>query len=371
MTSISLLPNEKADDISIATISAFLAPTVDFGDTTSSSSSSSASSPASSSSLKRGYQRPKQEIDALRITHAKLQRHLHTLQARLANVPAAALPWQARAIEQATGVQRAMHENLRLKSVVLERSQVIETLQRVLSKHPSILVDDGSWMQCALGATDRTQHLEQLLRTQYDKRSREWIRHGLYDVRDVCLEQHRAYVDRSSGETISLVCLLSRKVPLSVQEMSDVLWCSKSQRTNNQVLQAFHDSLVYFREMIHLPPPASSQIEVRTALRRYVESDGSVVHAWQTIADDQLHPVDERHVIGQREGWTTIHAVDGGAFVQVCVQLSLPARLVSAEAMTTEALGTLILQTTEANCARFCSQLDRAMQSCLRKQTRV
>ncbi|EQC25962.1 hypothetical protein SDRG_16180 [Saprolegnia diclina VS20] len=373
MTDRCCFPNEKVDDISIATISAFLAPTADFGDNSCSSSSFASSAPPTSPTTtitKQRYMRPKQEIDALRITYAKLRRQLHLLETRLANVPAAALPWQTRAIEQAKGVQQAMHENLRLKNMVTERAQVIETLQSVLTKHPSILVDDGSWMLGTLGAHDRTQHLEQLLRAQYDKRSREWVRHGLYDVRHACLEQHRAFVDCDSDETLSLVCLLSRKVPLSVHDMSHVLWSLKSRPADNRcaVLQTFHDNLIYVREMIPLPPPASSQIEVRTALRRYVESDDSVVFAWRAIADDRLHPIDAHHVIGQREGWTTIHAVDGGAFVQVCVQLSLPARLVSAETLPTETLNELVLQTIEANCARFCSQLDGAMQRCLRQK---
>ncbi|EQC25966.1 hypothetical protein SDRG_16184 [Saprolegnia diclina VS20] len=364
---MATLHNDESEHISLATISAFLAPTTDFGDSTSSSSASSP--PTSPSSTTMTYLRPKQEIEVLRVLHTKLSRRLRKLQARLAMVPAVALPWQARAIEQATGVQRARQESTRLQEMVAERAQVIEALQRVLIKHPKSARRDVSWSQAILGPSNRALHLEQLLRNQYEKRCSAWVRYGLYDARDQYLQESRGFVERSSNETLSLVCLLSKKVPLSVHDMSALLWQLKSRPLEGDctVLEELHADLLYFRETLHLPAPNLPRIEARTALRRYTESNDSVVFAWRSIVDDHLYPIDARHVIGQRDGWATVQALDDGSstFLQVCVRLSLPTSALSTTStLAPEALATLVLSLMETNCTCLFNQLDRIVHSC-------
>ncbi|KDO24895.1 hypothetical protein SPRG_09539 [Saprolegnia parasitica CBS 223.65] len=356
--------SSSSGEISIEAVSAFLAPTVDFGDHTSSSDASPA--------RKRPYQRPKQELDYLRIKHETLVQKLQLLQSQLATAEDTQ-PWKARAIEQAQSVQRSLQENARLKEMVTDQIQVIEALEKVLTKRPKFGTfppADVAWKQAILSDTNREEDLEALLQHQYDKLNSEWIRYGLHDARDRRLHMRKAFVQSASEDASddAIIFLGSKTVPLDFITMSNVVWAHKSNPVcdNSTVLQAFHPDLVYIREDIVLPDPSMPVLEARIAMRRYVETD-RVVTVWRSIIDDKLHPHKDGHLICKREGWSVLHAdADGSeSNMQMCMRLHMPIIPHALQAIQ-PAVGTLtelLLQAAEVNRDRFGCTLHRAIEN--------
>ncbi|EQC25967.1 hypothetical protein SDRG_16185 [Saprolegnia diclina VS20] len=367
------------DELSFATITALLAGTTDLDDMTSSSSSSSSSSPTlparqTAKNTKQRYIRPKQELESLHAERARLVRMLNAIQARLDSVPASARRWQTRAIEQAQGVQKATQENAKLKCLLRDQRQTMAALKKLLTTPPSALPPLGvTWKQAILQHTHRMNDVNRLLQHQFDKRSSEWVRFGLYDVRDRCLEMRKAFVDplRSSDETLSVVFLLSKTVLLPVTTVSNVLWHHKAQPTHGTALAldgSQDDDLAYHRDQVHLPARTLPPIEARTVLKRYVQDEHNVTLVWQSVASDPLYPHSTK-VVGRREGWTTIDAIKGGAFVQLFVRLSLPMLLLTSETMSELGVHEVVLHTFETSCLQFCAQLDRVIRACQQQQT--
>ncbi|EQC25968.1 hypothetical protein SDRG_16186 [Saprolegnia diclina VS20] len=313
------------------------------------------------------FQRPKQELEYLHAKHAKLSHTLGEIQKRLASVPAAARPWQARAIEQATVAHRSMQENLRLRDMVTEQLQVIEALERVLAQPKSMafLSNDAVWQLAILSSKHRTVHLEKLLDAQCAKREHEWIRYGLHEVRSSCSEMRKVFIETQGS--ISVVFLMSKHVQLPLRDMEDTLW--DHMRTGihdtSSVLETHHPNLVYLSELVTLPDPLMPKLEARMALRRYIDpGSSSSLFVWRSIVEDELYPFNAAHLIANVKGWALVEATgENATFVQSCIRMHLPERSLHCASIepANGTLTELLLQSIETNSARASRRMEDAI----------
>ncbi|OQS04232.1 hypothetical protein THRCLA_03523 [Thraustotheca clavata] len=245
---------------------------------------------------------PKAELEYLRLKHRELKTQLETIETQqlIGRTKPGTTIWQSRAFEEAQDVRRSLHENARLKQRLQHQIDVIQSLEKAYQKQQKFSL---TLQRSILGKTNRREHLEELMLEQYNRLETEWIRYKMYDVTEMQEPFQKVYTQsRSMDDAIELSFCASMIMPIDYTCMTKILW----EHMNGNVIESFHQDLVYIREELPLPPPMPP-VEARSGVRKYKEDD-KVVIVWSSIHEDSLYPHQPGRLISNREGWVVIQS---------------------------------------------------------------
>ncbi|EQC28178.1 hypothetical protein SDRG_14003 [Saprolegnia diclina VS20] len=329
-------------------MSAFLAPTRDFGLDASSSAPSSLSSNDGVVHLTKKRTRPKLEIERLHAKHTELQRQLQLLQ--LLRPPQRALtPWRARAMRLAEAAQRARQENTRLRSLVDDQRRLLEALKRTVTKRPRLasIESDGQLHVAAKWGL--------LLQEQYGKMESEWIRRRLYDavepLRHTTLER-----STKDGAMTRFGFLAKMHAPLDYKSMADLVWTHKPLflGPSCSVYHTIHTDMVCTRELTHFSDLDIPVLETHDCFGRFLKPD-RVVIVWRSLREDEaMVAPNPSHLVGHRCGWLLIEKTT--AFecrVQCSMSTTVPTLPASASATEVAAWTDRLLKLSQTSKDAF------------------
>ncbi|KDO24886.1 hypothetical protein SPRG_09530 [Saprolegnia parasitica CBS 223.65] len=348
------------DNLDAHDLSAFLAELPAFG-----------LPPPAQTKKRRAHDGPKEEIAYLRQKQLTLATQLGRLKQRaeMSIDDTDSASWQQRAVHQQHAVQRARHENTRLRELLESQLKFVQALQRVLIKRPRLSL----FPRCAahgavLGLSEREASLEVLFQAQYNKLETHWVRHGLFESTDSGDAMRKTNIESLAfGGTMHLNSLLGTPCSLPFMALSDILWdlMTSELAPSCQLLEEFHPQLRYVRHDMRLHDPKLPTLESRLAHRRFNEPN-RVVLLTRSIVDDGLYPHTQGHLIENRATWSVISSKGPNeCYLAVYVNVALPIFPADVEAMQPAAgtLTELLLLLTASNSERFGARVQDAIRN--------
>ncbi|KDO21993.1 hypothetical protein SPRG_12852 [Saprolegnia parasitica CBS 223.65] len=349
------------DNLDAHDLSAFLAELPAFG-----------LPPPAHTKKRRAHDGPKEEIAYLLQKQLTLATQLVRLKQRAAmsiDDTSDSASWQRRAVHQQHAVQRALHENARLRELLESQLKFVQALQRVLIKRPRLsLFPRRAAHDAVVGLSDREASLEALFQAQYNKLETHWVRHGLFECTDSGDAMRKINIESLAfGGTMHLNSLLGTPCSLPFMALSDILWdlMTSELAPSCQLLEEFHPQLRYVRHDMRLHDAKLPTLESRLAHRRFNEPN-RVVLLTRSIVDDGLYPHTQGHLIENRATWSVISSRGPNeCYLAVYVNVALPIFPADIEAMQPAAgtLTELLLQLTASNSERFGARVQDAIRN--------
>ncbi|OQS02291.1 hypothetical protein THRCLA_05321 [Thraustotheca clavata] len=247
----------------------------------------------------------KEELGKLEVQCLSLQSQLDELLKKQA-ARQQTNPWQAYAIQEAQAMQKALHENMRLKDQLKVHEKVASSLERIYQKRPKLeqfIVDNYLCKRPILGIHNREEMLEKLMKDHYDELDSQWIRHDMLDAAEQKKSIQKVIVT-GEGDAKEILAIKCATAQLNYKEFANIVWKFKQFRRDKKSPAncVFHPDLTYGRDQVDTLYPQIPNMDSRCAVRRYFENN-RVVIVWKSIVEDKLYPHKESQIIEKHQGW--------------------------------------------------------------------
>ncbi|CAK4072801.1 unnamed protein product, partial [Aphanomyces euteiches] len=234
-------------------------------------------------------QRQRQELEALRVTAAKLQAQLNVMKSHRASILANATPWKRLAMRMRAEKGNLLGLNEFYRARLQDHIAYIESLQIALAKRPcySLPLDDElTNYSSSLPSLDRFQAIKAITSRQYQELESAFIAGGLIDCsRPFTHIEPRKY---SSGLVVeAAVCAYSTiSFPIVTQTAWSIATGSIFYPTRPiYVLEAFDNNVVY----THEPNEFFGMMrECRNVVERFIQPHRQAIVFRSILHDDKM-----------------------------------------------------------------------------------